>query len=62
MSTLVTRPDLPTAWGQQRGVVAGAGADLQDALARLQVELLQHDGHDGRLRGRAGGYPHPRVW
>ena len=40
----------------QRGVVAGAGADLQDALARAQAELLEHDRHHRRLGGRAGGH------
>src|SRR5262249_39258149 len=28
--------------GQQRGVVAGAGADLQDAVAGADIELVEH--------------------
>jgi hypothetical protein len=48
--------DLP-AWrdqlGQQRGVVAAAGADLQHVVARLGVELTQHRRHDRGLAGTA---------
>jgi hypothetical protein len=35
----------------KRGVVAGAGADLQHSLAWREAELLQHDRHNRRLRG-----------
>jgi hypothetical protein len=34
---------------QQRRVVTRTRADLQDSLAGREVELLQHQGHDGRL-------------
>ena len=37
----------------ERGVVAGAGADLENAVARAQVELREHDRHHRRLGGRA---------
>ena len=37
----------------QRGVVAGAGADLQHAVPGAQVELREHDRHHRRLGGRA---------
>ncbi len=39
----------------QRGVVAGAGTDLQDVHARLHVEEIEHQGHDVQSAGRAGG-------
>jgi hypothetical protein len=35
--------------GEQRGVVAGARADLQYPVAGPYVELVEHDGHDRRL-------------
>src|SRR4051794_29139289 len=38
---------------EQRGVVAGAGPDLEDPLPRLQEELLELDRHHRRLRGGA---------
>jgi hypothetical protein len=41
--------------GEQRGVVAGPGADLEHTVARLDVQLLEHDGHDRRLGGGADG-------
>jgi hypothetical protein len=48
--------------GQQRGVVAAAGADLQDLVARLGVELTQHRRHDRGLAGTAqGGAVRPAV-
>ena len=37
---------------EERGVVSGARTDLQHALPRLELELLQHLGHDPRLRRR----------
>jgi hypothetical protein len=33
----------------ERRVVAGAGANLEHALTRLQPELFEHDRHDCRL-------------
>ncbi len=33
----------------QRGVVASAGADLEHAVPRPERQLLEHDGHEGRL-------------
>jgi hypothetical protein len=39
--------------GQQGGVVPGPSADLQDALARPDIELLQHHRNDRRLGRRA---------
>jgi hypothetical protein len=44
---LTARADDPR---QQGGVVAGAGADLEHALARAQVELLEH--RSARPEGR----------
>src|SRR5690606_14213708 len=41
--------------GDEGGVVAGAGANLEHVVARLEVELLEHDGDHGGLGGRAGG-------
>jgi hypothetical protein len=35
--------------GHEGGIVAGARADLEDAVARLEAQLLQHDRHDRRL-------------
>jgi hypothetical protein len=52
----VQRGDLPSGagqGGQQGGVVAGAGADLHDALAWLHVEGVEHGGDDERVRGAA---------
>jgi hypothetical protein len=39
--------------GEEGGVVAGAGAQFEDAFARLRVELVEHEGDDAGL-GRAG--------
>jgi hypothetical protein len=36
-------------FGDQRGGVAGAGADLEHVVARLQVGLVEHGRNDGRL-------------
>jgi hypothetical protein len=36
--------------GQQRGVVAGARADLQHPVPGHHGELVEHGGHDGGLR------------
>jgi hypothetical protein len=33
----------------QSGVIPRTGPDFQHPMARLQVKLLQHNGHDGRL-------------
>jgi len=44
----------------ERGVIAGAGTNLEDALARLQRELFEHDRHDRRLR-RGTDRPPVRV-
>jgi len=38
---------------EKRGVVARAGTDLEHPVAGPHVELLEHDGHDLGLRGRA---------
>ncbi len=40
---------------EQRGVVPGAGADLQHPLAGGDPELIQHVRHDGRLGRGTGG-------
>jgi hypothetical protein len=37
--------------GQEGGVVAGARAEFQDQVARLHVELVEHGGDHGGLRG-----------
>ena len=39
--------------GEQRGVVPGSGADLEHPVARLHVELLEHERHDRPLRTRS---------
>jgi hypothetical protein len=48
--------DLPS-WrdqvGQQRSIVAAARADLQDVVAGLGVELVEHHRHDPGLAGAA---------
>src|SRR5690606_3439467 len=44
----------PDQFGQQSGVVPGAGADLQDPFAGLRVELVEHHGHDGGHGDTAG--------
>ena len=51
----VDRPHLPRPRhvGQQRRVVAGAGADLQHAAAGLRLQVLQHLRHQRRLARRA---------
>ncbi|GAB3999128.1 hypothetical protein GCM10029992_27010 [Glycomyces albus] len=46
------RPVLADQFGQERRVVAGAGADLEHPLAGADVELLEHLGDDRRLGGR----------
>lgn len=38
--------------GEERGVDAGGGADLQDAVAGLDVGLFEHGGDEAGLRGR----------
>jgi hypothetical protein len=43
----------PDEMSEQRGVVAGAGTDLEHPLSGPYVELLEHDGHDLGLGGRA---------
>jgi len=43
--------------GQERGVVAGAGPDLQDTDAARQLQQLQHVGDQRRLGGGAGRHP-----
>ena len=43
--------------GQQRRVVAGARAHLEDVQALAQVEELEHPGHQRGLRGGAGRHP-----
>ncbi|NYH78910.1 hypothetical protein FHR84_002235 [Actinopolyspora biskrensis] len=40
--------------GEQGGVPAGSRADLQHAVARAHVELLEHGGDQGRLAARTG--------
>ena len=42
---------------QKRGVVAGAGTDLEDAVTWVHIELPQHVGHDRGLAGGADGNP-----
>lgn len=43
------------ACAEQRGVVAGAGADLEDAVAVLDGQVLEHSGHEaGQGAGRGG--------
>jgi hypothetical protein len=41
--------------GEQRGVVARAGADVEDPLMALQLEQLEHARHDQRLGDRLAG-------
>jgi len=41
---------------EQRRVVTRTGTDLQDPVSRLDVELLQHQRHDSRCRGRTDSY------
>jgi molybdopterin-dependent oxidoreductase alpha subunit len=43
--------------GDQRGVVARAGPDLEHSLPRLHIELVEHDRHDRGLRRRADREP-----
>jgi hypothetical protein len=47
------------ALAQQRGVVAGAGADLQDTVSGLEIEGFEHSGHDGRHGAGTGGGARP---
>ena len=42
---------------QQRGVVPGAGADLQHPVPVSHLQPIQHDGHDPRHRRRTGRHP-----
>src|SRR5439155_8363317 len=44
---------LPDDVGHEGCIIARARADLQDAVARFQLELFQHERHDGGLRGGA---------
>jgi hypothetical protein len=43
--------------GEQGRVVAGARADLEHSVAGLEIEVLEHRGHDRGGRGRADGDP-----
>ncbi|CAM5675001.1 hypothetical protein SHIRM173S_12264 [Streptomyces hirsutus] len=56
MSRLVTWPELPTSFGEQGPGVAGAGAELDDVHALLDVERgdlsVDHD-RVGAVRGDA---------
>lgn len=48
------------AMGEQGGVVAGSGADLQHPAPGFNGEPVQHHRHDRRLAGRrAGNLPPP---
>ncbi len=47
----------PGQLGQERRVVAGARPDLQHSIAWLEVQLLEHDRDDARLRDRTGRHP-----
>lgn len=40
---------------EQSGVVAGARTELEDVVARLDLELLEHQPDDARLRGATDG-------
>jgi hypothetical protein len=56
----VDRDDAPAPadqQGEQRRVIAGARADLKHAHALLELELLEHQRHDRRLRRGAQGAP-----
>jgi hypothetical protein len=46
---------------QHGGVVAGAGPDLQHAVAKAGVESVEHDGHHGRFARRRSGQFLPAV-
>ncbi|HEX2292349.1 MAG TPA: hypothetical protein VHH55_03495, partial [Gaiellaceae bacterium] len=43
--------------GEQGGVVPRPGSDLEDAHAPLELELLEHERHDRRLRRGAQRNP-----
>jgi hypothetical protein len=43
--------------GHERRVVTGARANLEYAMAGLQSQLLQHQGHQGGLGGGTDGEP-----
>ena len=51
-STDVTRPAVADEVGEQRGVVAGAGPDLEHAVAGADARASRASGHDRRLRRR----------
>jgi hypothetical protein len=52
--------DVPAATGevgQERGILAGAGADFRDALSGVDIELVEHHGDDNGLGGTAQHSP-----
>ena len=45
---------------QHRRLIAGAGADLEHLVARVELELLGHVGHDVRLRDGLAAFDRQR--